>query len=42
MTDVQTSLSCGLFRKVDCYMVFVTNLDEGLKFYSDILGHEVL
>lgn len=35
-------LKHGLFKKVDCYMVFVTDLDEGLKFYRDTLGHEVL
>lgn len=32
----------GLFKKIDCYMVYVTSLDEGLRFYRDQLGHELL
>jgi lactoylglutathione lyase len=31
-----------LFRKVDCLQIPVPDLDTGLAFYSDHLGHELL
>ncbi len=31
-----------LFRKVDCVEFYVTDLDAGLAFYRDQLGHELL
>jgi lactoylglutathione lyase len=31
-----------LFRKVDCLQVPVPDLEAGLRFYSDQLGHELL
>ncbi|GBF04299.1 glyoxalase/bleomycin resistance protein/dioxygenase [Deinococcus aerius] len=38
-------LSAGLrplFRKVDCLQIPVPNLEAGLGFYRDGLGHELL
>lgn len=32
----------ALFQKVDCVLVRVPSLDEGLSFYCDTLGHELL
>lgn len=32
----------ALFQKVDCVLVRVPSLDEGLSFYRDALGHELL
>jgi len=32
----------GLFKKVDCYMLFVPSLDEGISFYEKELGHKLL
>jgi catechol 2,3-dioxygenase-like lactoylglutathione lyase family enzyme len=32
----------GLFKRIDCYMVYVTNLEEGLRLYRDTLGHELI
>jgi catechol 2,3-dioxygenase-like lactoylglutathione lyase family enzyme len=32
----------GLFRKVDCVRVPVPDLDGGLAFYRDALGHELI
>ena len=31
-----------LFRKVDCIRIPVTDLQDGLKFYRDELGHELV
>ncbi len=31
-----------LIRKVDCVRLYVTNLEEGLSFYRDRLGHELI
>ena len=31
-----------LFRKVDCIRIPVTDLQDGLKFYRDGLGHELI
>jgi predicted enzyme related to lactoylglutathione lyase len=31
-----------LFRKVDCVRVGVADLDAGLRFYRDALGHELV
>jgi catechol 2,3-dioxygenase-like lactoylglutathione lyase family enzyme len=31
-----------LFRKVDCIRIPVTDLQDGLKFYRDELGHELI
>jgi predicted enzyme related to lactoylglutathione lyase len=31
-----------LFRKVDCIRIPVSNLDDGLKFYRDKLGHKLI
>jgi catechol 2,3-dioxygenase-like lactoylglutathione lyase family enzyme len=31
-----------IFRKIDCLLLKVSNLEEGLKFYSEKLGHEVI
>ena len=32
----------GLFKKVDCYMLFVPNLEDGINFYEKELGHKLL
>lgn len=32
----------SLFQRVDCHMLKVSNLEEGLQFYSEKLGHEVI
>lgn len=32
----------ALFRKVDCLRVAVTDLEAGLAFYGDALGHELV
>jgi predicted enzyme related to lactoylglutathione lyase len=32
----------GLIRKVDCIRIPVPNLEAGLKFYQDALGHELI
>jgi catechol 2,3-dioxygenase-like lactoylglutathione lyase family enzyme len=32
----------GLFRKIDCHSIPVSNLDEALAFYRDGLGHELI
>jgi predicted enzyme related to lactoylglutathione lyase len=32
----------SLFKKVDCLLLKVNNLEDGLKFYSELLGHEVI
>jgi predicted enzyme related to lactoylglutathione lyase len=32
----------ALFRKLDCIRIPVSNLKEGLKFYGDKLGHEII
>ncbi|MFX0029835.1 MAG: VOC family protein [Candidatus Hermodarchaeota archaeon] len=32
----------GLFRKVDCIRIPVSNLTDGLKFYRDKLGHKLI
>lgn len=31
-----------LFQKVDCLQVPVRNLEQGLAFYRDVLGHELI
>lgn len=31
-----------LFRKIDCLQIPVPDLEDGLKFYCDLLGHELL
>jgi Lactoylglutathione lyase and related lyases len=31
-----------LIRKVDCVRLYVSNLEEGLVFYRDRLGHELI
>ena len=31
-----------LLRKVDCVQLYVSSLEEGLAFYRDRLGHEVI
>jgi catechol 2,3-dioxygenase-like lactoylglutathione lyase family enzyme len=31
-----------LFQKLDCHMLKVSNLEEGLKFYSEKLGHDII
>lgn len=31
-----------LFRKIDCLLLKVDNLEDGLMFYSKKLGHEIL
>lgn len=31
-----------LFRKVDCIRVPVPDIEKGLKFYKDLLGHEII
>jgi putative acetyltransferase len=38
----QSSARHGLLRKVDCVQVPVPNLEEGLAFYRDRLGHQLL
>ena len=35
-------LKKSLFEKLDCIRIPVTNLDDGLNFYSEKLGHELL
>lgn len=32
----------GLFQKVDCYMLKVPDLNEGIEFYQNRLGHKLL
>lgn len=32
----------ALFRKVDCVQFYVPDLEEGLSFYRDRLGHELI
>lgn len=32
----------ALFRKVDCIRIPVSNLKDGLEFYRDKLGHEII
>ncbi len=32
----------ALIRKVDCVRLYVSSLDEGLAFYRDKLGHELI
>jgi len=32
----------ALIRKVDCVRLYVPNLEAGLKFYRDQLGHELI
>src|SRR5690349_1622730 len=32
----------ALFRKVDCIRLYVPNLEAGLAFYRDQLGHELI
>ena len=32
----------ALFRKVDCIRLYVPDLEEGLAFYRDRLGHELI
>jgi hypothetical protein len=32
----------GLFKKVDCYMLFVPNLEDGINFYENELGHTLI
>lgn len=31
-----------LFRKVDCVRLYVSDLEEGISFYRDRLGHELI
>ncbi len=31
-----------LFDKIDCIRIPVTNLEEGISFYSEKLGHEII
>jgi lactoylglutathione lyase len=39
---VNNSNKDGLFRKVDCIRIPVSNLNDGLKFYRDKLGHKLI
>lgn len=32
----------GLFKKIDCYLLNVPNLDAGIEFYQNHLGHQLL
>ena len=32
----------SLFKKIDCVRIPVTDLNEGVKFYSEKLGHELI
>jgi predicted enzyme related to lactoylglutathione lyase len=38
----KTSLQKPLIRKIDCVRIYVANLDEGLSFYRDKLGHQLI
>ena len=40
--EVDTAMSDPLFQKVDCIHVQVPDLDAGLAFYRDRLGHELV
>jgi len=35
-------LNKPIFRKIDCIRIPVPNLDEGLNFYRDSLGHKII
>ena len=35
-------MTSGLFRKIDCYLLHVPDLDKGIAFYQGQLGHELL
>ena len=39
---VDESEKQNLIRKVDCIRIPVTNLESGLRFYRDSLGHELI
>ncbi len=32
----------GLFKKIDCYLLSVPDLEKGIAFYQDQLGHKLL
>jgi predicted enzyme related to lactoylglutathione lyase len=36
------SLPKPLIRKIDCVRIYVPNLDDGLAFYRDKLGHQLI
>jgi predicted enzyme related to lactoylglutathione lyase len=40
--DVKRSLPDPLFRKVDCLRLYVSDLEAGMAFYRDRLGHELI
>lgn len=42
MNALRRSSVTGLFRKIDCHSIPVSNLDEALAFYRDALGHELI
>jgi len=42
MTDAELSTMIPLIRKVDSLQLYVPDLDLGLAFYRDKLGHEVV
>ncbi|MBN1311396.1 MAG: VOC family protein [Anaerolineae bacterium] len=39
---MKTSYRIPLMRRVDCIRLYVPNLDAGLAFYRDRLGHELI
>jgi lactoylglutathione lyase len=42
MTDAELSTMIPLMRKVDSLQLYVPDLDSGLAFYRDKLGHELV
>lgn len=39
---VRNQLKEPLCRKIDCIRIPVPSLEDGLKFYSDLLGHKII
>ena len=37
-----TNTNNGIFKSIDCYLLFVPDLEKGIKLYSEKLGHEML
>jgi predicted enzyme related to lactoylglutathione lyase len=37
-----TLMAANLIQKIDCIRLYVADLDEGLAFYRDTLGHELI